>query len=623
YYREKEYYQAEVAPVPERQGRQVSLVFEIQEGMKVKVANIKVSGNQAFSEGKVKGFMETKTAGWFIGGTYKEETFLNDLKKILLGYAKEGYLKAVIFGYGLQDIDLHRQQITEQALTVNRETKEMTIHLRLEEGAQYCLGKLTYKGNIIFSEEELLSRMRVKSGAIMDRLAFEKDMHMIRMTYSEKGYIFSDISPEMEYQDDAGIVDITVRIRESTIARVEKISIRGNTTTKDKVIRRELNIQPGEAFDSRKIQRSREKMMNLGFFQDVKVTTEPGSTPAEQILIFEVEERHTGTISLGAGYSSVDNLMGYLQLTEANLFGNGQSVSLQWELGSKRQSWQMSFTEPWLFDSPVSFGVDVWNSNKKKGYGGQDYNLLSQGGDIRLGRRFNEWWSGYLKYKLESNEYTDVSTTDIPIGRMDTSSITPTLSYDTRDNIFNATRGTYQRLSVEFAGAFLGGDYNYMKYMLDSSYFLPLIWNFVLAFHGELGYANAFRFGVTGLTDVPPDERFRVGGTDTVRGYDEGVFGRKYTGGGGLVELVTNIELHYPIIGPLKGVAFFDAGNTWEDVAEFANHPSLYKGVGMGIRLTIPGTVMLIRFDFGYPLDPDPPLRDEKLVFHFNIGNIF
>ncbi len=267
--------------------------------------------------------------------------------------------------------------------------------------------------------------------------------------------------------------------------------------------------------------------------------------------------------------------------------------------------------------------MDVWNSNKRKGYGGQDYNLLSQGGDIRLGRRFNERWKGYLTYKLESDEYTDVGTADIPTGRKDTSSLTPTLSYDTRDNIFNATRGTYQRLSIEFAGAFLGGDYNYIKYMLDSSYFLPLIWNFVLAFHGELGYANPFRFGVTGLTDVPPDERFLVGGTDTVRGYDEGVFGRKYTGGGGLAELVTNIELHYPIIGPLKGVAFFDAGNTWEDVSEFLSYPSLYKGVGVGIRLTIPGTVMLIRFDFGYPLDPDPPAREEKLVFHFNIGNIF
>ncbi len=623
FYREKEYYQAEATPVTERQGRQVNLIFKIQEGMKVKVVNIKISGNQAFSEGKVKGFMETKTAGWFIGGTYKEETFINDLKKILLGYAREGYLKAAIFGYGLQDMDLHRQPITEQALSVNRETKEMTIHLRVEEGAQYCLGKLTYKGNIIFSEEELLSRLNLKPGAIMDRLAFEKDMHTIRMAYSEKGYIFSDISPEMEYRDDAGIVDITVRIRESTIARVEKINIRGNTTTKDKVIRRELNIQPGEAFDSRKIQRSREKMMNLGFFQDVKVTTEPGSTPAEQVLVFEVEERHTGTISLGAGYSSVDNLMGYLQLTEANLFGNGQSVSLQWELGGMRQSWQMSFTEPWLFDSPVSFGVDVWNSNKKKGYGGQDYNLLSQGGDIRLGRRFNERWKGYLTYKLESDEYTDVGTTGIPIGRKDTSSITPTLSYDTRDNIFNATRGTYQRLSVEFAGAFLGGDYNYMKYMLDSSYFMPLIWNFVLAFHGELGYANPFRFGVTGLTDVSPDERFLVGGTDTVRGYKEGAFGQQYTGGGGLAELVANIELHYPIIGPLKGVAFFDAGNTWENVAEFFDYPSLYKGVGVGIRLTIPGTVMLIRFDFGYPLDPGPPDREEKLWFHFNIGNIF
>jgi len=634
FYEEKEYYQATVKPVAKRQGDQVTLIMTVNEGMKVKITKILVTGNQAFSVGKIKGIMETKEAGWFVGGIYKEDTFIEDLKKVLLHYAKEGYLKAKVFGFGLHDIELQRQQIVRQALTVDEIKKEMTIHLEIEEGTQYQVKNIVIKGNIIYSEQELLSRMELRPGAILDRLVFEKDMQMIRLAYSEKGYIFADISPEMEYNDDAGTVDVTIIVREGTIARVERIDIRGNNMTKDKVIRREIVVKAGEPFDSRKIQRSREKISNLGFFQDVKVTTEPGSTPAEQVLVFEVEERHTGTISLGAGYSSVDYLMGYLQLTQANLFGNGQSVSLQWELGSLRQSWQMSFTEPWLFDSPVSFGVDVWNISKKKGYAGQSYNLLSQGGDIRLGRRFSDQWKGYLTYKLESNEYTDLEESVVfPEGRRDTSSITPTLIYDTRDNIFDPTRGIYQRLSVEVAGGPLGGDNNYLKYSFDSSYFIPLIWKLVLALHGEMGYAYGFDFGVTGYTDVPPSERFRLGGTDSVRGYGEGIFGRDLPGGGGRVKVGSNVELHFPIIGPLKGVTFFDAGNVWsgiqrpdnpEEGEEFLlDYPSLYKGVGVGIRLTVPGTVILIRFDFGYPLDADPSGNPPSLQYHFNIGNIF
>jgi outer membrane protein insertion porin family len=626
FYREKEYYQVEVGTETIPADGQVALTFIVNEGLKVKVTQILVTGNQAFAAGDIKGVMETKEAGWFVGGVYKEETFIIDLKKILLRYAKEGYLKAKLLGYGIEDIDLHRPEIVAEALAVNADTKEMTISLRVEEGIQYKIRNLTVSGNIIFSQEELLGRMALRPGAVMDRLVFEQDMQMVRMAYAEKGYIFSDITPEMEYSDDAGAVDVSIIVREGSIARVERVDIRGNSTTKDKVIRRELMVEPGEPFDSRSIQRSRENISNLGFFQDVKVTTEPGSSPAEQVLVFEVVERQTGTISLGAGYSSVDYLMGYLQLTQANLFGNGQSVSLQWELGSLRQSWQMSFTEPWLFDAPVSFGVDVWNISKRRGYSGQLYNLLSQGGDIRLGRRFDDYWKGYLTYKLESDEYTDLDTSVLrsyPEGRNDISSITPAVIFDSRDNIFDPTTGTYHRFSLEVAGGPLGGDNNFFKYLYDGSYYMPLIWQFVLALHGEAGNEYGYDFGVTGLTDVPPAERFRLGGTDSVRGYGEGVFGQNFIGGGGRFKLCTNIELHYPIIGPLKGVAFLDAGNVWERMSDFTRNPHVYKGTGVGFRLTVPGTVILIRFDFGYPLDRDPTGRPPGLNYHFNIGNIF
>jgi outer membrane protein insertion porin family len=315
--------------------------------------------------------------------------------------------------------------------------------------------------------------------------------------------------------------------------------------------------------------------------------------------------------------------MGYLQLTQANLFGNGQSVSLQWEEGSLRQSYTLSFTEPYLFDSPVSFGVDVWDTNRSRGYNNQLYTLASQGADIRLGKRFDEYWRGYFTYKLESDEYSDLDSSlmgTYQLGRSDTSSVTPSLVYDSRDNIFDATTGMKNSLSVEIAGGALGGDNNFLSWGEDYSLYIPLVWRLVLALHGMGNYVYGYSYGVTGYTDVPPAKRWKAGGTDTVRGYGEGDFGPSL---GGTFRLVTNVELHYPIIGPLKGVAFFDAGNAWDKLSDYQSYPSLEKGVGLGIRLTIPGTVILIRFDFGYPLDHDPSGKAQTMNYHFNIGNIF
>jgi outer membrane protein insertion porin family len=626
YYKEKEFFQAKVVPTAVTGPGGVDLVFKVQEGMKVKVVRITVTGNQAFSADKIKGFMETKEAGWFVGGTYKEATFKTDLKKVLIEYAREGYAKAEIFGADLQALDARMPEILGQALSLDEAKQEMSIALTVSEGRQYTLGAIEVKGNIIYSEEELLARTQLRSGVVFNRVQFENDLQQIRMAYSEKGYIFADVTPELTFQDDAGRVDSVIWVKENTIARIERIDIRGNTITKEKVIRRELTVQAGEPFDTRQIQHSREMLMNLGFFQDVKVTTEPGSTPAEQVLVLEVEERQTGTISLGAGYSSVDKLMGYLQLTQANLFGNAQSVSLQWELGTLRQSYQMSFTEPWLFNAPVSFGVDVWNMYKARGWSGQPYNLLSQGGDLRLGRRFGAYLSGFLTYKLESEEYTGLSSLlaiQYVEGRTDTSSITPAVTYDTRDNIFDPTDGMLQRLSLEVAGGPLGGDNNYLRGLFDTSYFVPLIYPFVLAVHGGFGYVRAYGYeGAPPLEGgVLPAKRFRVGGTDTVRGYGEGVLS---SGQGGVVKAVFNTEIHFPIIGPLKGVTFFDAGNSWDDPDRvLAKDSWLYKGVGAGIRLTVPGTVILIRFDFGYPLDLAYPGQPQNIMVHFNIGNIF
>jgi outer membrane protein insertion porin family len=425
-------------------------------------------------------------------------------------------------------------------------------------------------------------------------------------------------------------------IVENSKAYIERIDIRGNEVTKDKVIRRVLSLEPGDAFDAEAVNRDKMRIYNLGFFENVAVDTQPGSEMDKLILIFDVSpERKTGTLSLGAGYSSVEGLVGFLQVSQNNLFGNGQAVSAQWDFGDRKSSYSLSFTEPWLLDRPISFGVDVYRILRTQAYNSQGFDQISTGGSLRLGYSFQDSWNAwklYNTYRYQSDETSNVSPNLVGIlaGVENISSITPSVVRDTRDNIFDASRGSYNILSLTLAGGYLGGDKHFIKPVYDvrMHFQTPAIFGwqwlnrFVLGLHGRVGYATPYDAG-TGTGTVPVSERFFMGGTDTVRGYLERSLGGEVAFTGGLFTLLSNVEYGFKPAPPIKLRAFYDSGNVWSNIdAVNWDSPYLYPSAGFGMLFTIPTSVIQIRLDWGYPLVKVPTQVQEGRI-HFNIGNIF
>ncbi|MFW6210698.1 MAG: outer membrane protein assembly factor BamA, partial [bacterium] len=628
-YKTRNYYYADVhyeineMETEENGKKRVGIKINVNEGEKVKVKSITAEGNSVFSIDRIKGIMETKEEGWFQSGVFDDDKFINDLKKILNAYSSEGYVKAKINGYESGEIEMNREKLIEEFVDIDTETNTIEITIPIKEGARYEIREIVIEGNEIFTTREIEENIKSRKDREFDRNRFEQDVARVKNMYSQKGHIFAQVRRSYFYDDDTGEVDIGLAISEGPVAYVNEIKIRGNYATKDKVILREILVKPDEPFDSEKIKKSQERIYNLGFFDNVVIDTEQIAMD-ELNLVFEVVERKTNTIGLGAGYSTVEGLVGYVQLTNANLFGEGKSFSADVQFGNTKRSWQLSYEDPWLFDVPTSLGVDVWNILKEKDYNNQGYDLDTYGLNLSFGRRFTNEMKGFMTYRYQEDAYSNIDEElqgVIEERKSQVSSITPMFVYDTRDDVFDPGKGLYASLALQTGGGILGGDYNYYKGIADFRYFTPSIWKFVLGFRAKIGNVWGYPWAY-GSPDVPPTEKFYCGGTDTVRGYEERALNPL---GGGNFTLVTNLEYKLKVVERMFSVvAFYDSGNAWtssKDV-DFSN-PFLYPSAGMGIRFTIPGTVMLIRLDWGYPLVPDPITGRQDGKIHFNIGNIF
>lgn len=668
-YKDKNYYAVQVA-VDTKPGTlpgQVVVNFRIAEGNKMKIEKIDVSGNTVFSSAKIKGAMkDTEEAGWFMGGNYDPDKAFDDYENVLKLYAKEGYVKAKLDDVSLVEWGDKGREVVRNSTNFDEANKRIVLSLHIKEGKQYHLGGVSITGNTIFTTEDLISKMwseRTKDH-VFNQDAWDTDLENFRKLYAAKGYIYTQITPDYTWDDAKGLVSAHLNVQESTKAYIEEIRIRGNEVTKEKVIRRMITLKPGDAFDAQAVDKNRMRIYNLGYFEQVTVDTQPGSEMDKLILIYDVSpERKTGTLSLGAGYSSVQGLVGFLQVSQNNLFGNGQAVSAQWNFGSSTNSYSLSFTEPWLFDKPISFGVDLFRTLQNTAYNQQGFDLLSTGGTLRTGYTLNDLYKVSTSYRYQTDDISDVQGSIIGItnGITHLSVITPAITRDTRDNVFDPTRGTYNVLSVELAGGYLGGDDSFVKPVLDTRMFFdtPSIfgWDwmhmFVLGIHGRVGWSAPYDSG-SGAGTVPTSERFFMGGTDTVRGYDERSLGASGVGGG-TYEFLTNVEYGFKPVPPIKLHIFYDSGNTWYYLYNTNNggyapgtlpgnagfggvniyNPSnnsydfhnlyLYPSVGAGILFTIPTSVIQIRLDWGYSLDP--VAREQGDVeggrVHFNIGNIF
>ncbi len=633
-YKEKDYYaisvQAETKPGAK--SGQVIVNFRINEGNRMKIEKIDITGSKAFSANRVKGAMrDTREAGWLTGGSYDPKKLAEDLVNVLKFYAREGYAKAKLEGYSLDQLSDKSASVARQVTEFDEAGKRILLKIKIDEGVKYTWQGVSLTGNTVFKTSDLLEKMDTPTDKVYNQERWDGDLLRLRTTYSEKGYIYAGVTPEYTWDDVSGTVSAAITVSEGVKAYIEDIKIRGNDVTKEKVIRRQITLKPGDPFDSETVNKNRMKIYNLGFFENVAVDTQPGTEMDKLTLIYDVApERKTGQLSIGAGYSSVEGLVGFLQVAQNNLFGNGQSVSAQWDFGDRKRSYSLSFTEPWLLDTPTSFGVDVYRTQRSSLYSSQGFAQDSTGGSLRLGRLLNEDWKVFSTYRYQSDYTYDVRSDLIGIseGIENISSITPSIVRDTRDNIFDASRGSNNTFSITMAGGYLGGDKHFIKPVYDSRihFTTPAVFGwrwlnkFVLGLHGRVGYATPFDAGL-GLSSVPVSERFFMGGTDTVRGYQERSLGASYYGGGHF-SVLSNVEYGFKPVPPLKLRVFYDSGNTWQRVDDVDwQRPYLYPSYGFGMLFTIPTSVIQIRLDWGFPLDPNYYVNGGRI--HFNIGNIF
>ena len=610
HYHQEGYHNVEIRErVEELPNNEVALTYYITEGEKAFIKKIQFIGNANFDDDDLKDVMETGEKGFFSflthSGQLDRKKLESDISKIKSFYHNNGYIKAQV---GEPDISYQKDEGFIITITVN-------------EGPQYTLRKVSVEGDLIKEADELYKALKITQEKVYNREVIRSDVLELSEIYADEGYAFPDISPEIKEDDKEHTVDITYRISKGNKVKFERIEITGNDRTRDKVIRRELEAVEGGYFGAKKLRRSSQNLHRLGFFEDVQINTKKGSSDDKMILDIDVKERSTGMISLGVGYSSVEKAMGILQVSENNLFGRGQLLSARVSLSTLSTRYTISFTEPWLFGKPLLAGIEIYDWE----YEYDEYTKDSLGGKLQFGFPLGlDLTRGSVIYTYDDADISDVLETasqeikDME-GRNVTSSMTFGVMRDSRDRRFNATGGSVNVVSVEYAGGFLGGDNYFTKYKARSAWFFPFFWDSAFSVQGRWGYVEQRSGG-----KLPVYEKFRFGGMNTVRGFDYGSISPvdPATGDriGGEKMMVYNLEYRFPFIKEqgVVGVLFFDAGNVFAKDEDYS-FSGIRMGAGVGIRWYSPAGPL--RLEWGKNLDPKP--GEPSSVWEFTIGTPF
>lgn len=596
----------------------VSIHFIVREGYRVRIKKINIFGSESYKKKKILRVIKTRKKTIFTGGYLKEEMLKEDMGRIVSFYEQNGYIDA-------------KAEYTVEYLYKGR----IEINIKIIEGKRYSVGNVVVLGNRILSDKELFSVMEyIEEGNVFSREKLSVDLAGIRALYFDRGYIFANVEESTSLDTNTGKVEVKINIVEGGLAYIEKIKVQGNTRTRDIVIRRELRMFPGDRFDGTKLRRSKERLSNLGYFEEVDFDIEDTDTYDRKNLVVQVKEAKTGTFSFGGGFSTVDQVVGFVEIEQRNFdfanwptfTGGGQQLKLRAETGSTKNNLLLSFTEPWIFDYPVSGGFDLYRRVRDREENtGYAYDEQRTGGDIRFGKQFTEFVSGSITYKREEvtieNFEVGVSADLLEEeGTNTTSMVGVVLSRDTRDSVFSPTKGLMLSGGFDVAGSVLGGDKDFFRLQATSSYYIPLKFKSVLEFRLQGGYINAFGDS----TKVPIFERFFAGGARTIRGYDERKVGpldpttNDPTGGESMV--VANVEYTIPIIDFIKLAAFFDSGNVWPTVEDFGSG-DFKSGMGLGLRVKTP--VGPINLDYGYPLNDEPGEDGKSGKFYFSVSRGF
>ncbi|MDD5679177.1 MAG: outer membrane protein assembly factor BamA [Kiritimatiellae bacterium] len=480
----------------------------------------------------------------------------------------------------------------------------------IEEGNQYRIGAISLHGVTLFPQSNLLALVKLNTGDIASMGQIQKTADRLRDYYQSRGYMRAGVKPLLKAQQTGAIVDIQFDVMESSLVNMRYIDIRGNTRTKDKVIRREVLVYPGEVYNQVGIRRSENILRNLGFFETVSSYPRETLEPAQDDLVFEVEEKRTGQFMVGAGYSSIDDLMGFIELSQGNFdifnwpnfTGAGQKLRLRAQIGSETQDYEISFVEPWFLDRKLSLGFDLYDRNRSNLSDYYDEERI--GGAVTLGKPLRGFFQRVnLTYRLEQINIYDVTSNAVSIfqndaGTWNDSSLKLTFVHDTRDNVFVPTRGTKINLSGRLSGGPLGFDVDVYALEGEGVAYVPVVFDHVLSLRAWAETVQEYGND----DDVHVFDRIFMGGPRTLRGfkylyvspYDQGqpIGGKS----GALGQIEYTIPLYKNI---LRFATFYDIGNVWLDAFDF-DLLEYCSDIGVGLRLDIPG--FPIRVDYAWPL---------------------
>jgi outer membrane protein insertion porin family len=591
----------------------VKVVFTINEGRKITIDKITFQGNKGLTDKQIKEVMATRERQYFIlRGTVQRQRLEEDIERIVSLYQDYGYV---------------HMRVERHDIAVDRANARVSIMIDIVEGAQYRIGNLRVTGVTLVPETEVRRLLGFKTGDVFSRTQLRDASRAITDLYSNIGRASADVLPRTEPQTAARTMDVTIEITEGPEVYVERINITGNTRSEDRILRRELPFVEGDLFTLQKLQRARQRLVNLGYFETVNVTTHPGTDKTRIIVSVEVTERPTGIFSIGGGYSSVDSFVGTLDISQNNFLGKGWQVGLRIRAGAQVQQGQISFTEPWLFDQPLAAGFDLFSTKRTF----DEYTYQTVGGDVRFSHPFAEYWRWNTSYRLTNDDISHVVSGD-PLflqqaGERLTSAISAGVSRDSRDNIQTPNRGGLLSLTADIAG--LGGDSKFVKTIAIATYFRPIWLGHVVSGRIEGGYGFGWaEDGLTHRTELPLFERFYLGGPNSVRSFKArkiSPFDEAGQRTGGTSYDLATVEYLIPLPYNFRLAAFVDVGNVYGFSTEFDLTDQKYA-VGGGVRWQSPFGP--IRVDYG--INPNPKLtngpgskKEDFGAIQFSVGSPF
>jgi outer membrane protein insertion porin family len=626
-------------PITETTGK---LHYKITEHKKQKIVKVEIQGNQHQKTKSIIKRLKTKKSWWIVKHYYDETDAETDCRMIDSLYKEEGFLK-------VKTTVLPPEPVLQPA--------GIKVRFKVEEGAQYQWDKIAITGNTLFSTTELERYLRSSTKTIYRQSVMEGDMVRLYEPYANQGYIQNEIKPIITTNDTTRTVAVNYLIRENPRIYLGSINVQGMSFTEDKtiqevpmktknkVILREVTLNPGDVFSRKEVLKSKQKLDNLGFFDQVVPTPEPTLAENTMDLLISIIEKKTGNITFGGGYSSEKKAGLFLDLSEPNLFGSGRQVRLHTEIAEQGTDYSITYLEPYFLDTPLTVEMSIFRESLDRTINGTSFSYDSSGGIVYGDSSTHDYqerqtgesiyfsypmtpnlrWTTRLKHvqvklKPEDDGYHLPAALG-PVASI-THSITPGLIYDSRDSYFWPTRGSRYVANIEFAGGLLSGDNDYIKYYAEGSWYKQLGFKVIGAARLRGGYIQPYGDS----EDAPLPDRFFLGGSNTLRGYDFRGVSPHLTyldqtqnekielDVGGDVMLNANLELRRPIISRVYGILFLDAGGVWEKTANM-DLGSIRYGVGPGLLLNLP--IGNIQFGYGLPLNKQPGDGTQRIYFTF------